>query len=262
MRPPDHSRRRQREVQTILPSPNVRPLTLDIADTVRRAHDTWLAFLEFIDRHSHTRWIFRGCGSLTYGCLPSAGRVSNYDPLNEIRVFRAFQRSAGLFVETSQTSDWEWLALAQHHGLPTRLLDWTTNPLVACFFAVASGPLKEDAIIYAYSLQDEDIIDPASQPDPFKIERVSFLMPAKTTLRIVSQRGLFSVHHQPNLPWAPDEFNSHHFVIPGPLRARFRHRLFRLGIDPGHIWADLDGLCETLKWRYEARIGVSATMVG
>jgi hypothetical protein len=61
---------------------------------------------------------------------------------------------------------------------------------------------------------------------------------------------------------APGELDSNRFVIPSLLRARCRRRLFRLGIDPGHIWADLDGLCETLKWRYEVRIGISATMVG
>lgn len=262
MRPPDHSRRGRRG-RDVAPAPPVLTRSAsEIADTVRQAHDTWLAFLEFIDRRSHTRWIFRGCGSLGYSCVPSVGRVAAYDAVDEIRVFRAFQRSAGLFVEVPQANDWEWLALAQHHGLPTRLLDWTTNPLVACFFAVASGPPKEDAVVYAYSLQDEEIIDAASQPDPFAIERVSFLLPAKTTSRLVSQRGLFSVHHEPNVPWTPGELDKNRFVVPGPLRARFRRRLFRLGIDPSHIWADLDGLCETLKWRYEARIGISATMVG
>jgi hypothetical protein len=227
---------------------------------VWQAHDIWLKFQEFIDLHSHTRWIFRGCGSPTYTCTPSVGRVRDYDALYEIHVFRAFQRSAGLFVVVPQTNDWEWLALAQHHGLPTRLLDWTTNPLVACFFAVASGPPNEDGVIYAYSLSDEEIIDTTSQPDPFAIERVSFLLPAKTTSRIVSQRGLFSAHHQPNVPWTPSEFDGHRFTIPSSARARFRRRLFRIGIDPGHIWADLDGLCETLRWRYEARIGISRTM--
>lgn len=67
---------------------------------------------------------------------PSVGRVQKYDPLFEERVFRAFKKDARLHMHLPETHDWDWLALAQHYGLPTRLLDWSTNPLVACFFAL------------------------------------------------------------------------------------------------------------------------------
>jgi hypothetical protein len=233
-----------------------------IEDTIRKAQDKWLEFLKFIDEHAHTNWVFRGCGSLSYQCVPSVGRPPSYELLDEIRVFRAFQRSAGLLLEGPQANDWEWLALAQHHGLPTRLLDWTTNPLVACFFAVASGTQSEDAVVYAYNIRDEDVVDAAKFSNPFELDRVVFLLPAKTAPRIVSQRGLFSVHHRPNVPWTPIELERHRFVIPSSVRARFRRRLFRLGIDPSHIYPDLGGLCETLKWRYEARIGIGTTIIG
>jgi hypothetical protein len=230
-------------------------------DFVREAHDRWIEFIEFIDARAHTRWVFRGSASRSHRFVPSVGRKADtYSPLNEERLFRAFQRSADTMVGTRPMSDWDWLAVAQHHGLPTRLLDWSTNPLVACFFAVASLPMGEDAVVHAYSIPDDDIIDPKKNKDPFSIDRVMFLLPSKSVSRIVNQRGLFSVHNQPNVPWDSPKMNE--FVIPAPMRARFRRGLFKMGIDHSHIYPDLGGLCETLKWRYEAGIGIGDPMIG
>ena len=232
------------------------------AQIVKEEQRRWFDFLQFIEERKHTRWVYRGCGSLHYECKPSAGRGKNLDPLSEIRVFRAFQRSAGLFLDVMPANEWEWLTLAQHHGLPTRLLDWTTNPLVAAFFAVSSGPVSEAAVVYAHSIEDEEIIDAAIQTNPFSIEKIGFLLPTRTVPRIVSQRGLFSVHPKPYEPWIPPDLIKNRFIIDSHLRARFRRRLFTLGIDDGHIWADLDGLCSTLKWRYDSQIGIGSTIIG
>jgi FRG domain len=233
-----------------------------VTSIVREEYRQWLAFLQFIEERKHTRWVYRGSGSRSYDCKPSAGRVKDYEPLYETRVFRAFQHSAGLFINPTPTNDWEWLALAQHHGLPTRLLDWTTNPLVAVFFAVSSGKADEAAVVYSHSIDDKEIIDPAVQVDPFGINDVGFLLPTRTVPRIVSQRGLFSAHPKPNESWNPQDFEKDMFIIEPRFRARFRRRLFALGIDDSHIWADLDGLCATLKWRYNSRIGIGSALIG
>lgn len=245
--------------EEIRPKPS-RPTNLE--ERIRLSQVTWRAFLEFVDDKSSARWVFRGCGSPSHKCIPSVGRIEDFELVNEKRLFHAFKRTAALYVDRLPTSDWEWLALAQHYGLPTRLLDWSTNPLVACFFAVASGTSVEDAVIYAYNLRDDDVISIKDQSDPFGIEKVGFLLPASTAPRIVSQRGLFSVHPRPNEAWDAGQLVSNTFLIPAVARAWFRRRLFRLGIDEAHIWADLGGLCGVLKWRYESRIGISAATFG
>ncbi|WFR81256.1 FRG domain-containing protein [Janthinobacterium rivuli] len=60
--------------------------------------------------------------------------------INPERMLADFKRKALPFLDYAPKNDFEWLFLMQHHGVPTRLLDWTTNALVALYFAVTSVP--------------------------------------------------------------------------------------------------------------------------
>lgn len=111
--------------------------------------------------------MYRGLLSFDFSLIPAIGR---YLPLYEQHGFdkdrllrderdslRIFRTEAAHNLSYQPRTLWQVLAAAQHHGLPTRLMDWTFNPLVALYFAVEL-PTDGDAVVYAFE-PDENIID-------------------------------------------------------------------------------------------------------
>lgn len=216
--------------------------------------------MDFIDGCEMSPWMFRGVGSDAFKLRPKVGRDdvvatgTGYKEAIELRIFQNFKRRGRVYFSIPPQSNWEWLALAQHHGLPTRLLDWTSNPLVAAYFAVTSYPEDTNAAIYAINVRDHMLIDVTTQDNPFEIDDVKFVVPSVNNARLVSQKGFFTVHGRPDEDWEPRNVKRH--VIPAASRLYIRRKLFYLGIDAAHVLADLDGLCQSLSWQYRRGVAV------
>lgn len=229
--------------------------------------ELWARVWGWLEIHPVSAFLFRGQADKS-PIVPKIGRRAyNYDRARERELHNAFVRAARPFLPMPLSSPWEWLALAQHHGAPTRLADWSTSPLVAAWFAVTSYPEATDAAIFALDLAGADIetldittgrsASGARFDDPFAITKDVYLIEtAPVSARITTQRGIFTLHGDPtkalNVP-AGDIFD-----IPKSLRSDFQGRLLDLGIDASHIYPDLDGLCKTLDWKLKSGRGFSS----
>jgi hypothetical protein len=94
----------------------------------------------------HSSLVFRGLARSSYSNRHSLARLGDHFHELEHHLIRNFRKYAHR--QRPGPTLWDWLSLAQHHGLPTRLLDWTFSPFVAAHFATATSP-DHDAIVWA-----------------------------------------------------------------------------------------------------------------
>lgn len=191
--------------------------------------------------------IFRGQKSDKWPILTSIGRMEPYGDVTleymEGRLLKLFKETAVPYTDFEPKNDWEWLALGQHHGLPTRLLDWSYNPLVATFFAVEKESETDSAV---YMFWGGKTLTNENDANPLEVKSVIRYRPTHVTSRITAQSGLFTVHQDPSSPFEHKSLLK--IIISKDCRLEIKKTLYKYGVSRRTLFPGLDGIAADLHW--------------
>lgn len=249
---------------------------------------SWEEFLDLISDSPYNNWAFRGQRDASWELSTALSRYFlNYRinpkawPEQEGRILRIFKRKAHQFLDhpPQHDDDFQWLALMQHHGAPTRMLDFTWSPYVAAFFALeraicdcAIWALNPAEVKYVQSqvVKTGQAITPGEldpkDGDNFRkyflegdIPFVWLGEPLIMNTRLIAQSGTFAIPgvlHQPieeilsGYPH-PERTMAKFILATDRLREKGMKELYRMNITHATLFPDLDGLARSLAYELE-----------
>jgi DNA polymerase III epsilon subunit len=217
-----------------------------LAQQDRSAEVTVSSFGEFVEQTDgiSRTCLCRGVSDKDFLLWPSLFRTlgDKHPDLVEHNLLWMFKTHARGILDRVPSNEIEWLTVAQHHGLPTRLLDWSLSPLVAAFFAIESLSPTDGAVFLLElgKFKQEDEIDLSN------LSEIVAFFPSHASRRIAAQSGVFTIH--PTSATTLDPAGLKQIIIPAKFKLAFREKLFKLGIHRATLFPDLDGLSSHLRF--------------
>ncbi len=194
--------------------------------------------------------IFRGHSSDKYELKASVGRIKGYTLEKEKELFLEFKKQYRPYTRECPETDLELLFMAQHYGVPTRLLDWTFNPLIALYFATKENG-NNDGKIYSINLHEafkvEQLTDTSLSINGILcMDGCKYVVPHYTDNRYYNQKSLFLLT---NMPWKKFTFADHEtvYIVKSEAKSQIRKELALLGIDEPYVFPTLDNLGKSIK---------------
>lgn len=226
-------------------------------------------FIEFIEKNCKEDTIlFRG-QQQDWSLLPKIARLETRERLRptEYEMIRYLQRTGHPYTEHIQFHNdkgevcIEPLAFAQHNGMATRLLDWTSNPLTALWFAVKNTPAKKsknkllDGVVWIF-IPDEKCEYILSHGSAFPNDGIYIHKPNHVTPQITAQQAWFTLHGYDEdakgfIPMEEHSPYSEHLIkliIPAISFCEIRYQLDRCGINEATMFPGIIGLCKFIEW--------------
>jgi len=234
-------------------SPNVTPIR-SVDDYIKRLNKSSPNALK----------LFRGQNT-TQSLLPKIMRLakanrippSEIDDIEQRMLDRFRKESVPMLPERRHYADWELLAIAQHWGMPTRLLDWTANALAGLWFAVSSGRSKKRndyGVVWVIDGPNEKTI--AQEDDIFALSKTCFFQPSHIDRRIVAQASWFSIYRHNRKEYLSLDRQSRYAsnvttfaVLPDQFEA-LREELRLLGVHHASLFPDLYGLGKDIQTQF------------
>lgn len=224
-------------------------------------------YMVYCDKEVNSELLFRG-QTVDMPLIPKIGRlnqrkVSDSKLKTEKMILEEFKRGILPLSEFKPENSWDLLALAQHHGLPTRLLDWSSSALIGLWFAVCHPPHLDkknqmlDGIVWVFAPTSGDYRTDSTTADPLNNNVTKVFKSAIVSRRISAQSGVFTAHKILESDKFV-QFENHRtfkkklipIYIKGSDFAPIRKQLSMLGINSASVFPDIDGFCRNLEWKY------------